>query len=131
VNYLFKEEKCIDMSKGIAIQTILMLLVGILVVGIVVYMVYRYMFSPQLGINECRARLVTWCTTCATAGWKGGLELGTDVANCASQYFAYTIVSGVDCSDQIGNNAATCSSGLNCPNTTICRAVGAGTTTPV
>jgi uncharacterized membrane-anchored protein len=37
------------MSKGIAIQTILMLLAGIVVVGIVVYMVYRYATKSSIG----------------------------------------------------------------------------------
>jgi hypothetical protein len=115
------------MSKGIAIQTILMLLVGILVVGIVVYMVYRYMFSPGMGIQECRGRVVSWCTSCAAVSWRGGITLSPDVAGCASQYFGYTVVNGIECNDHIGNNAATCNAATNCPNSTVCRAVGAGT----
>jgi len=54
--------------KGIAIETILMLLVGILVVGIIVYMVYRYMLSPSLTIEECRQLGVNFCSSCRAAG---------------------------------------------------------------
>jgi len=118
--YLFKEEKSIDMTKGIAIQTILMLLVGILVVGIVVYMVYRYMFSPGLSQNECRAQLVSWCTTCKTAGWTGGFDLGSTLSTCTNNYFGSGWNSGDDC-DEYGGSACTAT---NCANVTICPAVG-------
>jgi len=121
------------MSKGIAIQTILMLLVGILVVGIVVYMVYRYMFSPGIGIQECRGRVVSWCTSCAAVGWKGGIILTPDAASCARNYFASTVggvngpVDNILCNSNIVNAAGTCSAATNCPNSTVCRSVGAGT----
>ena len=83
--YLFKEKKCIDM-KGIAIQTVLMLLVGILVVGIVVYMVYRYIFAPPLSIQECRAQFVSWCTTCKATGFVGGFEMGPTLTDCVNKH---------------------------------------------
>ncbi len=86
-SYLFKEEKSIDMrKKGIAIQTILLLLVGILVVGIIVYMVYRYFVGAPLNEQECRARAITWCTGCKNAGWTGG-TVGSDLDTCADSYF--------------------------------------------
>ena len=72
--------------KGIAIQTVLMLLVGILVVGIVVYMVYRYIFAPPLSIQECRAQFISWCTTCKATNFNGGFVLGDNLANCVNKY---------------------------------------------
>jgi len=117
--------------KGIAIQTILMLLVGILVVGILVYMVYLYMFAPGLDMNDCRTQLVSWCTTCRTVGWVGGFDLSSNVADCTEKYFGHTMANApalVNCGENIGTGAAACTSG-NCPNTTICAAVGVGTTT--
>ncbi len=88
-NYLFKEKKCIVMTKGIAIQTILMLLVGILVVGIIVYMVYRYFIGAPLNEQECRARAITWCTGCKNGGWTvgQGVVTGTDLETCATKWF--------------------------------------------
>ena len=109
------------MTKGIAIQTILMLLVGILVVGIVVYMVYRYMFAPGLGQNECRAQLVSWCTTCKTAGWSGGFGLSDALRTCTNTFFGSNWASGDLCNQ---HNGATCTALNLCPNVTICPAVG-------
>jgi len=82
------------MTKGIAIQTILMLLVGILVVGIIVYMVYRYFVGAPLSEQECRARAITWCTGCknsntgVTGDWSvAGSAPGSDLNTCAGTYF--------------------------------------------
>ena len=79
------------MTKGIAVQTILMLLVGILVVGIIVYMVYRYFVGAPLAMEECRARAITWCTACKNVNWgltaAGPSITGTDLETCANQHF--------------------------------------------
>jgi hypothetical protein len=82
------------MSKGIAIDTILMLLVGILVVGIVVYLVYRYMLSPGLDEPACRTEAINWCTNCRTLGClQDPLKTGCDAEppdalnTCAPKYF--------------------------------------------
>ena len=70
-------------SKGIAIRTILLLLIGVLVVGIVVYMVYRYFVKTPLSEQECRARMVSWCTSCAVANWTSGYAPGSELAECS------------------------------------------------
>ena len=66
-----------------------MLLVGILVVGIVVYMVYRYFVGAPLGEQECRARAITWCTNCMNGGWTAGqgTTTGTELKTCADKHF--------------------------------------------
>jgi hypothetical protein len=82
------------MSKGIAIETILMLLVGILVVGVVVYMVYRYMFSPGLNEQDCRSAAVNYCTTCKNSAdpnppytWSASISAPASLTACAGKYF--------------------------------------------
>jgi hypothetical protein len=62
--YLLKEYKINIMSKGIAIDTVLMLLVGIVVVGILIFLVYRYVIGPLPPQEECRALAISWCTMC-------------------------------------------------------------------
>ena len=111
------------MTKGIAIQTILMLLVGILVVGIKVYMVYRYMFAPGLTQNDCRAQLISWCTTCKTVGWNGGFGLSEAVAKCTNTYFGSGWTSGDKCHQKASINCVM-GAAPNCANMTICPAVG-------
>ena len=88
-NYLFKEKKVIIMSKGIAINTILYLLLGVVVVGIIVYLVYTYAAGTQLSQQECRSRVITWCTGCSVAGWEsvGSIGSTSDVGKCILDYF--------------------------------------------
>ena len=75
------------MTKVIAIQTILMLLVGILVVGIIVYLVYMYTLSPGLTEQSCRQAIVNWCTTCKTSGWSNVITPTSDVSDCWTKFF--------------------------------------------
>jgi hypothetical protein len=79
------------MSKGIAIQTILMLLAGIVVVGIVVYMVYRYATKSSIGQEECRATIMDWCVLCNNFDieWKtdGGPEQTAELLDCVTKYY--------------------------------------------
>ncbi len=92
------------MTKGIAIQTILMLLVGMLVVGILVYMVYRYFIGAPLGEQECRARIISWCSGCRLMDFTAsGYQLGELADNCVNKYFGSGWVSGCDC-----NSGAPC-----------------------
>jgi hypothetical protein len=93
------------MSKGIAVDTILMLLVGIVVVGLIIFLVYKFLLGPHLNEQECRASLINWCNDCklvngwndATAGFYPGPKVGgTD--GCAKTYFGITI-------DETGANA--------------------------
>ena len=68
--------------KGIAIQTILLLLVGIIVVSIIVYLVYSYTRSPTLSKTECLSIVTNWCTTCMVSGWDQYIECPSDVKAC-------------------------------------------------
>ena len=96
------------MSKGIAINTILYLLLGVLVVGIVVYLVYTYVTGPGMDIQDCRARVQNWCNDCMIAGWTAGFGTkGTtsDVYTCINSYFATGTINaaGIDCSNTFGS----------------------------
>ena len=101
-------EKClritIDMTKGIAIETILLLLLGILVVGILVFMLYKYVFNPVLPLEMCRSKAISWCGLCKNAypsfkctdvNGDGKIEVnvdcfvpvGSDLSDCAKEHF--------------------------------------------
>jgi len=89
------------MKKGIATETILLLLLGILIVGILVYLLYKYVFSPVLPEQVCRSRATSWCTlcknaygssfTCTDIDGDGDVDCyvpaGQDLKDCASEYF--------------------------------------------
>jgi hypothetical protein len=100
------------MSKGIATETILYLLVGIIVVGILIFLVYKYVLTSQLSSDQCRGLMIGWCTTCnsvCTGDWST-CSGGTDPANvnglttCVSTYFGITLTSA----DKCKNHQADC-----------------------
>ena len=80
--------------KGIAIQTILLLLVGTLVVGILVYATYKSTTGSPLSEYECRGRMITWCTGCRNVGWSGGSGMSSELSACAQKYWS---ISHADC----------------------------------
>jgi len=77
------------MIKGIAITTILLLTVGIIVSGLVIYQVYRSFTGSVLSEHECRTRMISWCTGCMNAGWSAtaGLPMTSESSTCANKYF--------------------------------------------
>ena len=86
------------MTKGIAIQTILMLLVGMLVVGIIVYMVYRYFVGAPLGEQECRARITSWCSQCKIMDFaSNGVPMTQSLAECVVKYFGDAAWDNANC----------------------------------
>lgn len=77
------------MKKGIAIHYILILVIGVLVMGIIVYFAYRYLTgSEPLTESQCRARIISYCTGCynsrnpSTGAWSGGPQMGNLLADC-------------------------------------------------
>jgi len=82
------------MKKGIATQTILLLLLGILVVGILVYLLYTYVFNPVLPAGVCGSRAVAWCTLCKNAYPDFQCDpdcvvpVGNDLSVCAQEHFS-------------------------------------------
>jgi len=84
------------MSKGIAINTILYLLLGVLVVGVVVYLVYTYVTGAGLDVQSCRSIVQNWCTSC---------NADSDVEYCVDTYFATTWdPTGADCDDDFAGD---------------------------
>jgi hypothetical protein len=76
------------MSKGIAVRTILTLIVGIVVVGLVVFLVYTYLLTPAIPEQDCRAMAISWCTTCKTVDWTSGPAPSETLQECARTYFS-------------------------------------------
>jgi len=99
------------MSKGIAIETILYLLLGIIVVGIIIYLVYTYTTGGQLNEQQCRSKVISWCTGCSVANWAAGtgtLPSATegDVEKCIETYFGTgDDWSGADCNATVGGTS--------------------------
>jgi hypothetical protein len=93
-------------NKGIAIRTILLLLIGVLVAGILIYFVYRSFSGSAMSREECRARGISWCTSCWNAMNAAGCsdwdcDVGPDpppdLENCADDYYGEDLTDDDDC----------------------------------
>ena len=90
------------MSKGIAIQTILLLLVGTIVAVIIIYLVYTYTSTTALSAKECEARFISWCTQCSMLGRSSTSPITTAFYNeCNTQLasIGITILSTSRCNN--------------------------------
>jgi len=89
------------MEKGVAIHYIVALVIGIIVVVIMVYLMYRYVSREKLSAEECRARFIEWCTNCRNLNWqysdviKLPQKIKDECRDIFSKYFGFTL----ECSD--------------------------------
>jgi len=92
-------------SKGIAIRTILLLVVGVFVVVLVGYLVYRQISGPGVSCTECRSMLISFCTTCcarndmkAYTEWgTGGMQMSPELQGCADNCDLHDSSKGTEC----------------------------------
>ena len=74
-------------SRGdITISTILKLVLGVLVVAIVVYIIFRYVLKSPIPEQECRTRLAAWCVSCRINEYQAAIDMGQDLKDCATEY---------------------------------------------
>jgi len=57
------------MEKGVAVNYLILMVVGLLILVIAAYLIFRTSPAKKLSIEECRTRLIGICTTCKTRGW--------------------------------------------------------------
>jgi len=76
------------MSKGMATETIAKMLIVIFVVGIVVYIIYKYVLHSPLDEQGCAAMMTAWCGNCEMAKpsgstvYSGGPEMSSKLQEC-------------------------------------------------
>ena len=76
----------------------MLLVVGLIAVGVISYVVYKSFTSSTLSREECRARIISHCTSCNVAKWCAGPTVGETLANECGQFYSTTIlISGADC----------------------------------
>jgi hypothetical protein len=88
-------------KKGIAINTILLLVVGLIVVSILAYVVYQTFTGSGLSREECRGRIISWCTSCSITDFKSDIKVGESLATACGDI--YTDISNKDktCKDNV------------------------------
>jgi len=74
------------MSKGIATETIIKIMLGLIVVAIILYLIYKFVLKSPIGSEECKARLVSWCTSCKIANYDAVLDMSNELQDCLDKY---------------------------------------------
>jgi len=88
--------------KGVAVETVIKLMVIILVLLVIVYWLIR---SPKvLSAEQCRSLLINWCKDCVLKGWKGALPWSDDLLVCVDKYVN---ILGISTFNVVGNCAST------------------------
>ena len=87
------------MRKGIAINTILLLVVGLLVVGIIAYVVYNAFTGSGLSREDCRGRLISWCSSCSFSDYSDALTVGTSLSTACGTIYTEVDDEDTTCED--------------------------------
>ena len=75
------------MSKGIATETIIKIMLGLIVVAIILYLIYKFVLKSPISPEECKARLVSWCTSCKISNFKADpFEMSEDLKTCIDNH---------------------------------------------
>ena len=97
------------MSKGIAIDTIILLVIGIIVVGILVYLVYKYTSGSSLSLQKCSAELQVICNNCKLANWSASFPVDTKIRDECAKYPEFSDWTGLStCGDLNPSIASQC-----------------------
>ena len=80
------------MRKGsIAIEHLVALFLGILVLAIIVYVIYKYVMGSSLSCEACRAEFTSWCSKCyltnhlETPWGDPGTPMSTELDECITK----------------------------------------------
>ncbi|MCS7123098.1 MAG: hypothetical protein RMJ17_00780 [Candidatus Aenigmarchaeota archaeon] len=86
------------MSKGVAIDKVILLLLGIIVLALIGYLLYTTFVGAGSAQRICEAALVSACGQCKLLGWPNTQDVKVSLTACradvASQLGAYLTVSG-------------------------------------
>ena len=73
-------------TKGVAVQTIIMIMLGVVVLLFVGYWLVRVFTGKGLTAQECRSQFISWCESCAARGWTGTATWSADMVTCLGNY---------------------------------------------
>lgn len=68
--------------KGVAISYVIALAIGLIILAVGAYLIYKAMSEGSLECQECKAKFAAWCSTCYLSGWSGDTQLGQDLSEC-------------------------------------------------
>ena len=72
------------MNKGLAVPYIIALILGVIILAVAAYLVYKSVWGSKLDCQECKAKFTTWCSICYLADWDKEYNLG-DLSECVDE----------------------------------------------
>lgn len=90
--------------KGIAVETIIKVMLLVLVLLLVLFWLIRVTGNKEISVEQCRSLLIDWCKDCVLKGWKGALPWGDDLLVCVNEYVN---ILGLNPFNVVGNCAST------------------------
>ena len=73
------------MKKGLAIPYIIALILGIIILAVAAYLIYKAVTGNQINCQECRAKFTTWCSVCYLGNWDKDYTLGDELSKCVDK----------------------------------------------
>lgn len=88
------------MSKGVAVHTIILVLVGLIVLVLLTYLVWTS-FTEQKSIpmEQCRSKFMVWCRSCGYQNWADGINIPSDISDCLGDFPELGITVPAQCDD--------------------------------
>jgi hypothetical protein len=73
------------MKRGLAVPYIIALILGLIILAVAAYLIYKAVTGGELDCQECKAKFTTWCSMCYLANWEKDYELGEELSKCVSE----------------------------------------------
>ena len=71
------------MSKAVAIPYLVAIVIGLIILVIMSYLLYKVYVTKKLPAEACRSEFMKWCSMCSNTGWKSSLTISQQlVDNC-------------------------------------------------
>jgi hypothetical protein len=75
------------MKKGIAVETLMKLLIYMIAAGVVIFLIYRYVLGSGLSERGCATRMTAWCVQCQIAEFAGGPPMDDKLKECIDKNY--------------------------------------------
>jgi len=96
------------MSKGIATETIVKLLICLICLAILTFLIYKYVLNSGLDERTCAARMAAWCGQCQIAKFTGGSGMDSKLIECIDKNLLKVSRNPNDCGGSGGTGETDC-----------------------
>ena len=71
------------MKRGdVAISHVIAIVLGMIVLGVIIYFLYQNITNTQIDCQRCAAELTSWCARCYMSNWGRGPGMSDYLESC-------------------------------------------------